>query len=179
MDLRPIIEGCKQNDRRSQEKLYKQFFNPMMYMCLRYIKDKGRAVEIINDGFVKVFSRIHQYEYRGSFEGWVRRIVYHCLADSLKKDANYLKFMVFEEHDQREKHKILDKLYEEDILKLIEKIPPASGDVFLMYAVQGYNHKEIAELKGISIGTSKWHLSEARKKLQALIIENYQSSHAG
>jgi len=90
-----------------------------------------------------------------------------------------LKFMVFEDHDQKVKHKVLDKLYEEDILKLVEKIPPASGDVFLLFAVNGYTHKEIAELKGISIGTSKWHLSEARKKLQTLIIENYKGLNAG
>ena len=179
MDIQKIIEACKRNDRRSQEKLYKLYFSPMISMCLRYIKDRERAAEIVNDGFLKVFKRIDQFENRGSFEAWVRRIVFHSLADNLKKEANYLKFMVFEDHDQKTRTKILDRLYEEDILKLVEKIPPASGDIFLLYAVNGYTHKEIAEMKGISIGTSKWHLSEARKKLQSLIIENYKGLNAG
>ena len=146
---------------------------------MRYVNDRNRAAEIVNDGFVKVFTKIHQYENRGSFEGWVRRIVFHSLSDSIKRDANYLKFMVFEEHDKNHHNRILDHLYEEDIYKLIEKIPPASGDVFILYAVQGYSHKEIAELKDISIGTSKWHLSEARKRLQSLILENYNRTNAG
>ena len=148
-------------------------------MCMRYVKDKERAAEIVNDGFLKVFKNIHQYEFKGSFEGWVRRIVFRSMADSLKKEANYLKFMVFEDHDQRIKNKILDKLYEEDILALLEQVPPASADIFLLYAVHGYSHKEIAEVKSISVGTSKWHLSEARQRLQTLIIENYKGLNAG
>jgi RNA polymerase sigma-70 factor (ECF subfamily) len=179
LELEKIIEDCKRNDRRSQERLYKMFFAPMISMCLRYIRDRERAAEIVNDGFLKVFKKIDQFENRGSFEAWMRRIVFHSLADSLKKDSNYLKFMVFEDHDQKIRHKVMDRLYEEDVLKLVEKIPPASGDIFLLYAVNGYTHKEIAEIKGISIGTSKWHLSEARKKLQTLIIENYKGLNAG
>ena len=179
MEIQKIIEACKSNDRRSQEKLYKLYFGRMISMCLRYIKDRDRAAEIVNDGFLKVFKRIDQFENRGSFEAWVRRIVFHSLADNLKKEANYLKFMVFEDHDQKTRHKVLDRLYEEDILKMVDEIPPASGDIFLLYAVNGYTHKEIAEMKGISIGTSKWHLSEARKKLQTLIIENYKGLNAG
>jgi len=179
MDILTTIEGCKNNDRKCQEKLYKEFFPTMMGMCLRYINDKDRASAIVNDGFLKVFKKIHQFENKGSFEGWVRRIVFHSLSDNIKQNANYLKFMVFDDYDQKSSSNILDKLYEEDILKLIDLIPPASADVFILAAIQGYSHKEIAELKNISIGTSKWHLSEARKKLQAVIINNKQQSHAG
>lgn len=179
MDLKKIIDGCKCNDRKCQEQLYKQYFRSMMSMCVRYIGDTNRAAEVVNDGFVKVFKNISQYENRGSFEGWMRRIVFHSLADSIRKDNKYLKFMVFEDHEMNTRHRVLDKLYEEDILKLIQELPPASGDVFILYAVKGYSHKEISELKNISVGTSKWHLSEARKKLQNLIIENYKSLNAG
>lgn len=179
MDLDTLIEGCKHNDRQSQEKLYRHYFGMMLTMCMRYISDRNKAAEVVNDGFVKVFKSIGQYESRGSFEGWMRRIVYHSLADTIRKDNRYLKFMVFEDHESQTRHRILDKLYEEDLLKLIEELPPASGDIFILYAVEGYSHKEIAELKNISIGTSKWHLSEARKKLQNLIIENYKSLNAG
>ncbi|MBT8190226.1 MAG: RNA polymerase sigma factor [Saprospiraceae bacterium] len=180
MDIKTIIEGCKNNDRKSQERLYKEYFPSMIYMCMRYIHDKDRAAEIVNDGFLKVFKKIGQFEFRGSLEGWIRRIVFHSMSDNIKKNANYLKFMVFEEYDKRTGNEVMNKLYEEDILKLIDHIPPASGDVFVLFAVQGYSHKEIAEMRGISVGTSKWHLSEARKKLQSLIINNYSNqSHAG
>ncbi len=148
-------------------------------MCMRYVKDRNRAAEIINDGFLKVFKNIAQFEHKGSFEGWVRRIVFRSMADNLKKEANYLKFMVFEDHDKKARHNVLDSLFEEDILRLVEKIPSASADIFLLYAVHGYSHKEIADAKSISVGTSKWHLSEARKKLKALIFENYNSLNAG
>lgn len=97
----------------------------------------------------------------------------------MKKENRYLKFMVFEDHDLNTRHRVLDKLFEEDILKLIDKLPPASADIFILYAVEGYSHKDIADMKKISVGTSKWHLSEARKKLQDLIKENYSSLNAG
>jgi len=87
--------------------------------------------------------------------------------------------MVFEDYETRSSDNVLSKLYEEDILKLIEKIPAASGDVFILFAVSGYSHKEIAELKGISVGTSKWHLSEARKRLQELILKIDSNTNAG
>lgn len=179
MELSKLIEACKKNDRKSQEKLYRHFFAPMINMCMRYVSDRNKAAEIVNDGFLKVFKKIDQYENKGSFEGWMRRIVFHSMADSVRKEANYLKFMVFEDHDQKVKHRIMDSLYEKDILKLIDQIPAASGEIFLLFAVEGYSHKEIAELKNISIGTSKWHLSEARKKLQKLILENYNRLNAG
>jgi len=152
----------------------------MMRMCMRYIQDRDRASGIVNDGFLKVFKKIDQYEFRGSLEGWIRRIVFHSMSDNIKKETKYLKFMVFEEHDKSSNNTVMDRLYENDILKLIEKLPAASGDVFILFSIQGYSHKEIAELKGISVGTSKWHVSEARKKLQELIRKNHtQNSHAG
>jgi len=176
LDLKNIIQGCQNNDRKCQERLYKEYFSTMMNMAMRYVNDKFKAAEIVNDGFLKVFKKIDQYEFRGSFEGWIRRIVFHSISDTIRKDANYLKFMVFEEHDKKNNNQILDHLYEEDLIKMIDKIPPASGAIFLLFAVQGYSHKEISELKNISVGTSKWHLSEARKKLQNLVLENYNKT---
>lgn len=90
-----------------------------------------------------------------------------------------MKFMVFEEYENATKPSVVSKLNEEDILKLIDQLPPASARVFMAYAIQGYTHKEIAEQKGISIGTSKWHLSEARKKLQILILNIDSNRNAG
>lgn len=151
-----------------------------MGMCMRYTRDRDRAVAIVNDGFVKVFKKIHQFEHKGSLEGWIRRIVFHSMSDAIKKEAKYLKFMVFEDYDSISSKTALDNLYEEDILKMIEQLPAASADIFILFAVQGYSHKEIAEIKDISVGTSKWHVSDARKKLKEIISRNYNyNSHAG
>jgi len=179
MDINKIIEGCKANDRKSQEALYRAYFPTMMSMCMRYMGETEKAAAIVNDGLLKVFTKIDQYHHKGSFEGWIRRIVFRSLSDTVRKDSNYLKFMVFEEIETSTNHSALDKLYEEDILKLVDKIPKASGEVFILYAIHGYSHKEIAERKNISTGTSKWHLSEARKKLQELIGKLDSNSNAG
>lgn len=179
LDIKKLISGCKRNDRASQEQLYREYFQTMMHMCLRYIDDRQQAASIVNEGFLKVFLNISQYEYRGSFEGWIRRIVFRCLSDNIRREANYLKFMVFDEFDRPSRDNVLSKLYEEDILKLIDQIPTASGEVFIQYAINGYSHKDIAEMRNISVGTSKWHLSEARKKLQELILRTDGNLNAG
>lgn len=149
-----------------------------MMMCMRYLRDRDKAVAIVNDGFLKVFKKIDQFEYKGSLEGWIRRIVFHAMSDAIKKEAKYVKFMVFEDYDKQVQENGLDRLYENDILKMIEELPAASADIFILFAIQGYSHKEIAEIKNISTGTSKWHVSDARKRLKVLILNNYKS-HAG
>ncbi len=181
MDNKIIIEGCKENDRKSQESLYKSHFTSMMNMCMRYVRDKDKSAAIVNDGFLKVFKKIHQYEYKGSFEGWVRRIVFHCMSDAIKKEANYVKFMVFEDYESSvTTNNGIESLYEEDILRMIDDLPTASADVFILFAIKGYSHKEIAEIKNISVGTSKWHVSDSRKRLKELILNNYSyKSNAG
>ncbi len=179
MNLNNIIQGCRSNDRKSQEQLYRHYFPMMMSMCLRYTSDREKAAEIVNDGLLKVFTKIEQYGHNGSFEGWVRRIVFRSLSDTMRKDSNYLKFMVFDEYELKSNHNALDNLYEADILKLLSSLPRASREVFVLYAIQGYSHKEIAKQKGISVGTSKWHLSEARKRLQKLILQNDMNKNAG
>jgi len=164
-----IIRGCVKNDRKYQEKLYKMFFPTMMSMCHRYTRDDDEAMSIVNDGFLRVFKKIDSYGHIGSFEGWVRKFIYHSISDYFRKKSKQLKFMVFEDYDASYNQEVLESLYEADIIKLIDAVPKASADVFILFAIQGYAHKEIAELKGISVGTSKWHVSEARKKLQDLL----------
>ena len=140
-----------------------------MAMCMRYAHDQDEALTILNDGFLKVFKKIDTFQYKGSFEGWVRRLVFHCLSDYFRKKSKQIKFLDIEHNDKLINHSVLDKLYEADILDLLEQVPPTSAAVFVLYAIHGYSHKEIASSRNISIGTSKWHLSNARKVLQDLI----------
>jgi len=133
----------------------------------------------VNDGFLKVFKKLDTYQNKGSFEGWIRRIVFNCLSDYFKKENKYLKFLILEERDRPQPSTNSDSLYYEDLLILIDQLPFSSSRVFKLYAIEGYSHKEIAKQLNISDGTSKWHLSEARKKLKVLVNRNLSINHAG
>lgn len=178
-----IIAGCARNERAFQEILYRQHFAVMMQMCLRYTNgDKDRAFEILNDGFLRVFKKIHLYEAKGSLQGWIRRLIFHAISDYFKSNNRYLSSVVLEEQDAHDalhtegghhnSPPILGQLYFEDLLKMVDRLPPATREVFQLYAIEGFTHPEISEQLNISVGTSKWHLSAAREKLKLMINEN-------
>lgn len=168
-----LVEGCACNERRAQEALYRRFFPEMLRMCRRYTRDEDTAIEIVNNGFLRVFKKIHTFAFKGSLEGWVRRLVYHSMADYFRENARYLHFLVFEEHDGSVPERGHEAFYEEDILRAVRSLPPVSQEVFRLYAIEGYSHAEIAENLNISEGTSKWHLSTARQKLREMLSAQY------
>lgn len=167
------MAGCAVNDRRAQEALYRRFFPEMMRMVRRYTKDEDTAIEVVNNGMMRVFKKIHTYAHKGSLEGWMRRLVYHCMADYYRENSRYLHFLVLEDHDQSVPERGLESFYEADIHKVISTLPPISQEVFRMYAIEGYSHAEIGENLKMSEGTSKWHLSTARQKLRELLQIHY------
>lgn len=166
-----LVAGCVQNDRQHQEVLYRRFFPAMIGMCLRYTQDRNLAMEIVNTGFLRVFKKLDTFKFNGSLEGWIRKIVYHSLADHFKKKSNKIHFLEIEQGDKPRENLVLEGLYAEDILKSVDKLPDATRRVFILYAIEGFKHHEIAEDLCISIGTSKWHLSEARKKLRGFLFD--------
>ena len=173
-----LVAGCLDNDRFCQEMLYRKYFNSMIRMCLRYTQDKTVAMEIVNRGFLRAFTKLHTFAFSGSLEGWIRRLVFHSLSDYFRRENNKkIHFLDLEERDAAVEEEALDQLYLEDIMKLVEQLPDATQQVFYLYAIEGYTHPEIGARLGISVGTSKWHLSNARKKLKQLIRTNY--NHAG
>lgn len=175
-----ILEGCRENDRFAQEQFYRRFFQPMVRMVLRYTKDRDVALEIVNNGFLRAFKKIDKYSGKGSLEGWLRKLVFHALSDYFKKAKSDIHFLNLEEWDAIRQDSPTDQLYYDDLVKLINELPDASRRVFYLYAIEGYSHAEIAELQQISIGTSKWHLSNARKILKQLIVKMYNpQQHAG
>ncbi len=161
-----LARACARNDRRAQEALYRRFFPVMLRMCRRYTSDEDTALEILNAGFLRVFQKIDTFAFKGSLEGWIRRLVYHAIADHFRNNARYLHFLVLDEQDDIVQEKGLDRLFEEDILKVVRQLPPTSREVFRLYAIEGYSHAEIAETLAMSEGTSKWHLSNARQRLR-------------
>jgi RNA polymerase sigma factor (sigma-70 family) len=167
-DMHDIIIGCVQQNRASQEKLYKMMYPKMMSMVRRYINaDKYQlGEEILNNGFLKVFQKIDTYKFEGSFEGWVRRVVFHSLSDYIRQNIKYMEKVVLKDKEVAYETNTTSNFGYNDIMNLVQKLPDTSRAVFNMYAMEGFSHKEIAAELNISEGTSKWHLFEARRVLK-------------
>jgi len=165
-ELQELIEGCIRNERSAQEKLYRLFYPRMMSMIRRYIDEEQQAEEVLNNGYLRAFQKIAQYTFQGSFEGWLRKIVFHAVSDFVKQNARYSEKIMLVEKDQYVHKDHADKLYYNQLLLLVQELPDATRAVFNMYVMEGFSHKEISKLLGISEGTSKWHLSEGRRVLK-------------
>lgn len=172
-----VIQGCIANNRKSQEKIYRHFFPVMERMIRRYTQDDDQVMSIMNNGFLRVFKKVHLYEHKGSFEGWIRRLIYHSLSDYFRSNSKDLKFLVFDDISRERPITANNSLYYEDLIKLVHKLPEKHMKVFQLYAIEGYLHREISEQMNISEGTSKWYLSEARKVLQKSITNNYGKNY--
>ncbi len=162
-----VIQSCIAGRRASQELLY-QYFAPRMFgICLRYGHDYPTAEDLLQEGFIKVFNKLDRYRYEGSFEGWMKRIFINTAIEHYRK-ANNRKFFV--EIDQATELTLnsvaLDNLATQDLLKVVQKLPDGYRTVFNLYAIEGFNHKEIGQMLGISEGTSKSQLARARATLQ-------------
>lgn len=145
------------------------FYPKMMAMVRRYIDQDMLAEEVMNNGYLRAFQKINQYNFQGSFEGWLRKIIFHAVSDFVKQNNRYTDKVVLVEKDESVNKDLADKLYYDQLLKLIHTLPDATRTVFNMYVMEGLTHKEIGKLLGISEGTSKWHLSEGRKILKEKI----------
>ena len=172
-----IIKGCIKQDRNCQKALYEMFCGKMMGVCLRYAKDADEAKDIVQDAFMKVFAKISKYNSTGSFEGWVRRIMVNTAIDCLRKNKQeYL--IVSTVYAQRKNEgadnatddDILNYVTKEDVLDAVHKLSPAYRAVFNLYVVEEYSHKEIADLLGISEGTSKSNFSKAKYNLKKILM---------
>lgn len=172
-----MITGCINNDRRCQEQLYKQFYGPMVSICLRYTRNHDDAIEVLHNGFLKVYKHIHNFNAeRASLYTWIRTIMVNSAIDFLRQREKFYSDIELEKAAEPAiEDDAVQRMSAIELLKLVQRLSPATRTVFNLYIIEGYNHREIGELLGISEGTSKWHLSEARKNLQQMIRE--QSIH--
>lgn len=165
-----IIEGCIAGNRRAQEALYSMFASKMMGVCMRYSSNYHNAEDILQEGFVKIFTNIHRYRGDGSFEGWVRRIFVNTAIEHYRKNG---KVYATDDLQSVESSIINDdaisNLSAKDLVHAIQKLSTGYRTIFNMYVVEGYSHKEIAQMLGISEGTSKSQLARARVHLQKII----------
>jgi len=181
--LKEIIEGCLRNNRRSQEELFKLFYGKMLPVCMRYMPDRDSAQEVLQEGFIKVFEKLGAFDYKGSFEGWIRRIIANTAIDAIRKSKkdpyltdndNDFKLGASDPMVEREDLEFTD-LKAEIAMEAIQKLSPAYRAVFNLFVLEDYSHKEIAELLGISEGTSKSNLAKAKMNLQKILSEKFMN----
>ncbi|MGZ3974599.1 MAG: RNA polymerase sigma factor, partial [Flavisolibacter sp.] len=165
-----LLEGCRRGDRKMQQELYDRFSPKMYGVCLRYAGNTEEAEDILQEGFIKIFNKINSYRGDGSFEGWIRRIFVNTAIEHFRKKTYLQPITETEENTVEGKYlSVLDSLAEKDIVRLIQQLSPGYRTVFNMYVVEGYTHKQIADMLGISEGTSKSQLSRAKLILQDLV----------
>lgn len=164
-----IVEGCQKRDRKCQEELYKRFAPKMLGVCYRYAGGNlEEAEDILQEAFVKIFESIKNFRELGSLEGWVRRICVNTAINNFRKKKISIPLDA-EIHDQEISDSGFSRLQETDLLKLINGIPEGYRMVFNLFAIEGYNHKEIAEMMHIEEASSRSQLARARKFLQELV----------
>ncbi|PIP54792.1 MAG: hypothetical protein COX07_03400 [Bacteroidetes bacterium CG23_combo_of_CG06-09_8_20_14_all_32_9] len=168
-----LIEGCLKNNRRTQKQLYDMYASKFLGMCMRYAKDRQEAEDIIQEGFLKIFARISQYSGLGSFEGWMKRIIINTAITNYKKNLkHYYKQSIDDVNEAEFETFFAEQEYSlEELLKVVQELPPGYRMVFNLYAIEGFQHKEIARMMEIGVTTSKSQYSRAKKLLRTKLEE--------
>jgi RNA polymerase sigma factor (sigma-70 family) len=172
-----LIRGCIAGDRTMQQELYKRFAPKMYAVCMRYANNSEDAQDLLQEGFIKVYRNLEKFRAEGSFEGWIRRVFVNTSIEHFRR-KNTLYSITEKEENVIEDSDItaLDNLAEKDIINLIQELSPGYRTVFNMYVVEGYSHKEIGNILGISEGTSKSQLARAKAILQKKVQERLEQN---
>ncbi len=167
MDEKTILALCRKNNRKAQQSLYQQHAPFMLGVCYRYTKSRDDAEDVLQEGFVKVFTQIDQFNEKGSLQGWIYRIMVTTAINYLRRHQRYRSQMKFSETTI---HPVVDprgisNLQTEDLMELVRRLPTGYQTVFNLAGIEGYDHAEISELLGISVQTSRSQYSRARALL--------------
>ncbi len=181
-ELQEIVDGCIRGKRKFQKRLFEKYYGKMMAICYRYAKDSDEAQDMVQNGFIKVFKKLDVYNFEGSLEGWIRRIMVNTAIDQIRKNKRNPFLIEDEERVQNveedvpfstEEDEFYSKLKAKTAIKAISELSPAYRMVFNMYVIEGFTHKEIADYLGISEGTSKSNLAKAKQKLRAQLTVKF------
>jgi RNA polymerase sigma factor (sigma-70 family) len=183
-DVNELIDGCVAGDRKSQQRVYEMHYSKMLGVCIRYARDVDQAQDILQDGFIKVFSNIAKFNRQGSFEGWIRRIMVNTSIDFFRKNKNeYLllgndesieKYMPVEFEEEEEDQEF--EFTASQVIEAMQSLSPAYRTIFNMYVFENLQHKQIAEKLGISVGTSKSNLAKAKKNLKKILLKEFRKA---
>ena len=182
-EIETIITDCIHNQRESQKKFYTHFYGYAASVCMRYAHMEDDAMEIVNDGFLKIFRELGSFKPRyedveASLKGWIKRIMVNTAIDHFRKNHRYQMNVSIEEnkfHWADEAETILDKMSYEEIIRLVQQLSPVYRTVFNLYVIDGFKHEEIAKRLNISVGTSKSNLAKAKLNIQKMILQRQQS----
>ncbi len=185
IDIKELINGCINGNRRSQEILHRNYYGKMMGVCLRYMQDKDEAKDVVQEGFIKVYNNLAKYDHSGSFDLWLKRIFVNTAIDFYRKNKTLQNIFnynvevedVQEPIDENSSIGTLKMLSTPDILEAVQELTPVYRAVFNMYAIDGYNHHQISEALNINIGTSKSNYSKAKGNLQKILINKLETSN--
>ena len=179
-ELRAHIEGCRQNESKSQRWIFERYYRLMFGVCLRYNSDKDAVQDVVQEGFLKVFTNIEGYTFKGSFEGWMRRIMVNTAIDAIRRrkatglvlgDEKSFEDVVdegeFPTHDDDDENYTVH-----DVQNAMAELSPMYRAVFNLYVFDNMTHNEISNHLGINVGTSKSNLAKARRNLRKILIKN-------
>lgn len=175
IELKKILDQCKKNDRKAQKMIYDSYYNRYFTLCLRYLNSNELASESVNELFFKAFTKLNDLNDLALFEGWMKRICINVCLNKIKKNKEHLTVDI-----NHSDHLFIDKIQNdalstismEELLSMVKKLPTQMRNVFNLYIIDGYKHSDIAKMLDISEGTSKYHLHQARLKLQKAILAN-------
>lgn len=169
-----LIKGCINRDPEMQQLLYERFSAKMYGVCLRYIENPEDANDVMQEGFIKVYHNLNKFRGEGSFEGWIRRIFIHTSIEHYRKKVKLFNVTEVTENTIEDNNlNILDSLDVKDILNIVNELTPGYKAVFNMHVVEGYSHKEIAQILGITEGTSKSQLARAKGVLKKIFDKRF------
>lgn len=165
-----LVRECIAESRTAQKQLYDLYAPKAFGIIKRYVyDDKSAAEEILNDSFYKVLTKLNQYSFQGSFEGWIRRIVVNTITDHLRKSINEEHLKEVQPEDAYTNYDQVGVLAHKELLELIHSLPSGQRTVFNLFVIENYSHKEIGTLLGITENNSRWYLNDARRRLKEKI----------
>ena len=174
LDEKQLIEGCINNDRKAQKALYDKYSKRMLAVCLRYVKDMEDARDLLQEGFLKLFTNLHTFTGEGLFDGWVRKIFVNCALERLRHQDVLKNAVDIDETDYASTpdESSISQLSADEIMAYVRELRDGFRTVFNMFAIEGYSHKEIGQILNIAESTSRSQYVRARKLLQKMILQN-------
>jgi RNA polymerase sigma-70 factor (ECF subfamily) len=177
-DVLQWVDASRMGNSRAQHKLFKHFYSKAMGICMRYAGSTDEAADMLNEGFLKVFSNLDKYENTGSFEAWLKKVMCNAALDYRRKYDHGVSFVDIDEvpDGQMTDHHLneaISKISSHELVSLIQLLPPTTRTVFNMFVFEGYSHNEISQQLNISVNTSAWHVNSARNQLKTAISKYY------
>ena len=180
INIRPVLEGCLRGHRVSQKLLYQEYYNYAISITLRYAGNREEAAEILNDSFMKIFTNLKKFDMSKPFKPWLRKILVNTAINHYHKKQREIQVEEMQKaKDEWDGEKILSGISYQEVIGLLQKLPPAYRTVFNLYVIEGYSHEEIAGMLHIAPGTSKSNLFKAKEQLKLILREFFEVDYVG